>query len=119
MSKSAWFDLNKDCNILKLHDKCPNPKCDCQKFFTFNPNQYMFEGRSKKSKLEKNFRSTDKAWNKFLKPALIMTSPYKGMAVSAKTKNPKIGQATFNILKSISGGEILSPTDMHGHGLRL
>ena len=41
------------------------------------------------------------------------------MAVSAKTKNPKVGQATTNILKSISGGKILSLTDMHGNGLRL
>ena len=41
------------------------------------------------------------------------------MAVSAKTKNPKIGQATTSILKSISGGKILSLTDMHGNGLRL
>ena len=79
----------------------------------------MFDRRSIKSKLKKNLKSTDKAWNKFPKPALIITSPYKGMAVSAKTKNPKIGQATFNILKSIIGGEILSLTDMHGHGLRL
>ena len=31
MSNSAWTDLNKDCNILKLHEKCPNPKCGCQK----------------------------------------------------------------------------------------
>ena len=28
MSKSAWSDLNKVCSILKLHDKCPNPKCN-------------------------------------------------------------------------------------------
>ena len=41
------------------------------------------------------------------------------MAVSAKTKNPKVGQATTNILKSISGGKSLSLTDMHGRGLRL
>ena len=41
------------------------------------------------------------------------------MAVSAKTKNPKIGQATTNILKSISGGKILSLTDIHGNDLRL
>ena len=40
------------------------------------------------------------------------------MAASAKTKNPKVGQATTNILKSISGGKILSLTDMHGNGLR-
>ena len=28
------------------------------------------------------------------------------MAVSAKTKNPRAGQATTNILKSISGGAV-------------
>ena len=42
------------------------------------------------------------------------------MAVSAKTRNPKVGQATSNILKSLTGGKILSLTDMHsGAGLRL
>ena len=41
------------------------------------------------------------------------------MAVSAKTKNPKIGQATGNNSKSISGGKVLSLTDMHGNGLFL
>ena len=41
------------------------------------------------------------------------------MAVNATTKNQKVGQATDNILKSISGGKILSFTDMHGRGLRL
>ena len=41
------------------------------------------------------------------------------MAVSAKTKNPNVGHATVNILKSIWGGKILSLTDMHRNGLRL
>ena len=41
------------------------------------------------------------------------------MAVGAKTRNPKIAQATTNILKSISGGKRLSLTDLHGNGLRL
>ena len=41
------------------------------------------------------------------------------MAVSAKTKIPKIGQATTSILKSISGGKILSLTDTHGNELSL
>ena len=41
------------------------------------------------------------------------------MAVSAKTKNPKIGKATGNILKSISGGKVLTLTDQYGgSGLR-
>ena len=41
------------------------------------------------------------------------------MAVRAKTKNPKVGQATADILKSISGGKTLSLTDVYGNGLRL
>ena len=68
---------------------------------------------------EKIFKGSQTAWNKFLKPAVNVAAPFVGMAVSAKTKNPKIGQATTNILKSISGGKILSLTVMHGNGLRL
>ena len=119
LSNEAWTDLNKNYNILKLHDKCPNPKCNCQKIITFTPHQYMLEGGSIKSKLQKIFRGTQTAWNKFLKPAINATAPFIGMAVSAKTKNPKVGAATTNILKSISGGKILSITDMHGRGLTL
>ena len=119
MSNWAWTDLNSKGNILKLHDKCPNPKCGCQKIITFTPHQYMLEGGSIKSKLQKIFRGTQTAWRKFLKPAINATAPFNGMAVSAKTKNPKVGAATTNILKSLTGGKILSLTDMHGRGLRL
>ena len=119
MSNSAWCDLNDKGNILKLHDKCPNPKCNCQKIINLTPHQYMLEGGSIKSKLQKFFRGTQIPWKKFLKPAINATAPFIVMAVSAKTKNPKVGQATTNILKSISGGKILSLTDMHGNGLRL
>ena len=119
MSNSAWTDLNSQGNILKLHDKCPNPICGCQKIITFTPHQYMLQGGSIKSKLQKIFKGTQTAWNKFLKPAINATIPFISMAVSAKAKNPKVGQATTIILKSISGGKILSLTDMHGHGLRL
>ena len=94
MSNYAWTDLNSQGNILKLHDKCPNPKCGCQKIITFTPHQYMLEGGSIKSRLQKIFKGTQTAWNKSLKPALNIASPYIGMTVSAKTKNPKIGQAT-------------------------
>ena len=55
MSNSAWTDLNSKGNILKLHDKCPYPKCGCQKIITFTPHQYMLEGGSIKSKLQKIF----------------------------------------------------------------
>ena len=89
------------------------------KIITFTPHQYMLEGGSIKSKLQKIFKGTQTVWNKFLKPAINATAPFIGMAVSAKTKNPKVGQATTSILKSISGGKILSLTDMHGRGLRL
>ena len=51
MSNSAWCDLNSQGNILQLHDKCPNPKCKCQKIITFTPHQYMLVGESIKSKL--------------------------------------------------------------------
>ena len=73
MSNSAWTDLNSQGNILKLHDKCPNPKCSCQKIITFTPHQYMLEGGSIKSKLQKIFKGTQTAWNKFLKPAINAT----------------------------------------------
>ena len=119
MSNSEWCDLNSKGNILKLHDKCPNSKCGCQKITTFTPHQYMLEGCSIKSKLQKKVKGTQTAWNKFLKPAFNATAPFIGMDVSAKTEIPKVGQATTNILISISGGKVLSLTDMHGRGLRL
>ena len=106
-------DLSSKCDILKLQDKCPNPKCNYQKIITFTTHQYMLECGSNKCKLQKLFTGTQPAWNNFLKPAIIATTPFRGMAVSAKTENPKVGQTTTNILKSISGGKILSPTDMH------
>ena len=120
MSNSAWCDLNKNCTVLKLHDISHNPKSKCQKQISFTPQQYQLEGGSIKSKLQKIFKGTQTAWNKFLKPAVDVAAPFIVMAVSAKTKNPKVGQATTNILKSISGGKILSLTDMHsGAGVRL
>ena len=79
----------------------------------------MLEGGSIKCKLQKIFKETQTAWNKFLNPAINASAPFIGMAVGAKTKNPKVAQATTNILKSITGGKILSPTDMLGRGLRL
>ena len=41
MSNSAWCDLNSKGKILKLHDKCPSRKCNCQKVITFTPHQYI------------------------------------------------------------------------------
>ena len=39
MSNSAWCDLNNKGDLLKLPDKCRNPKCNCQKITTFTPHQ--------------------------------------------------------------------------------
>ena len=119
MSNSAWCDLNKNCTVLKLHDMCHNPKCKCQKQITFSPNQYMLEGGSIKSKLQEIFKGTQTAWNKFIKPGLKMATPLLSATIAAKTKNPQSTQVANSILKSLTGGKILSLTDIHGNGIRL
>ena len=119
MSNSAWCDLNKNCTVLKLHEMCNNPKCNCQKRITFSPKQFQLEGDDFKNTIKNIFKGRQTAWNNFLNTAVNVAAPFIEMAVGAKGKNPKIGQATTNILKSISGGKILSLTDMHGRGLRL
>ena len=97
MSNSAWCNLNSKGDILKLNDQGPNPKWNCQKVITLTPHQYMLEGGSIKSKLQKFFRGSQTAWNYFLKPAVNVAAPFIGMAVSAKTKNSKVRQATTYI----------------------
>ena len=119
MSNSAWCYLKEDCTVLNLHDMCHNPKCKCQQQIIFTPRQFQLEGASIRSKLQKIFRETQTAWNNFLKSAVNVAAPFIGMAVSVKSKNPKVGQATTSILKSISCAKILGLTDMHGNGLRL
>ena len=117
MSNLAWCDLNKKFTVLKLHDMCHNAKCKCQKQITFSPKQFQLEGNGFKNTMKKIFKGSQTAWSKFLKPTINTLAPVIGMVVGAKSKNSKIGAATTNILKSISGGKILSLTDMHGHGL--
>ena len=119
MSKSAWCDLNWEGDLLKLHDKFPNPKGNSQKFMTFTPHQYMLQRGSIKSKLEKNFKRTKKAWYSFIEPGLKMATPLVSAALAAKTKNPQSAQITNNILKSLTSGRVLSLTDMHGGKLEL
>ena len=69
--------------------------------------------------MKKLFKGSQTAWNKFLKPALKLATPIISSGVAMKTKNPQSAQVTSNILKSLTGGEILSLTNMHGRGLRL
>ena len=87
LSISAWFDLKSKGDILKRHDKCPNPKCNCQKLITFTPHQYMLEGGSIKSELLKFFRGTKKAWDSFIKPGLKMATPLISAAVATKKES--------------------------------
>ena len=119
MSNSAWCDLSKNCTVFKLHDNSHNPKCICQKQIVFTPEQFRLEGASIKSRLQKIFNGTQTAWNKFLKPGVKMTTLLISAAIAAKTKNPQSAQITNNILKTLTGGKILSLTDMHGRGLRI
>ena len=119
MSNSAWCDLNKNCTVLMLHDMCHNPKCKCQKQITFSPNQFQLEGSGFKITMKKKFKGSQLGWSKFLRPTINTLASVIGMAVGAKSKNAKVGAATTNKLKSLSGSKILSSTDMHGNGLRL
>ena len=98
---------------------CHDPKCNCQKQITFSPKQFQLEAAGFKNTMKKIFKGSQTAWNKFLKPAVNVAAPFIGMAVGAKTKNPKVAAATTNILKSISGGKFFSLIDMRGNGLRL
>ena len=98
---------------------CHNLKCNFQKQINFTSRQFQLEGSGFKKTMKKLLKGPQTAWIIFLKPAVNVAAPFIGMDVSAKTKNPKVGQATNNILKSISGGKNLSLTDMHDQGLRL
>ena len=111
--------LKKNCTVLKLHDMCHNPKCKCQKQITFTPNQFQLEGNGFKKTMKKIFRGSQTAWNKFLKPEPKIATPSISAGVAMKTKNPQSAQVTSNLLNSLTGGKILSLTDMHGNGLRL
>ena len=89
------------------------------KIINFTPHHYMLEGGPIKSQLQKIFRGTKKAWDSFIKPGSKMATPLISAALAAMTKNPQSSQKTNNILKLLTGGKILSFTDMHGNGLRL
>ena len=72
--------------FLKLHDMCHNPKCNCQKQSTFCPKQFQLKSSGFKNTMKNTFKGSQTAWNKLLKLALTISSPYTGMAVSDKTK---------------------------------
>ena len=84
---------------------CHNPKCKCQKQFTFSPNQFQLEGAGFKNTMKKIFKCSQTASNKFLRPTINTLAPFIGMAVRAKSKNKQFGAATTNFLKSLTGGK--------------
>ena len=86
--------------------------------FSFTLKQFQLEGGSIKSRLQKIFKGTQTAGNKFLKTGIKLATPLISANIAAKTKNPQSAQVANSILKSLPGGKILSLTDMHGHGLR-
>ena len=75
MSNSAWCYLKKDCTVLKVHDMCHKPKCNCQKQITFTPHQFRLEGNGYTNTMEKMFKGTEKKWNNFNKLGWKIASP--------------------------------------------
>ena len=73
----------------------------------------------KESTKRKFFTGKQRAWKNSLKPVFEMTAPVIGITLEDKTKDPHVAQPTTKSLKSISGGRILSFTDMYGNGFRL
>ena len=69
--------------------------------------------------MKKIFKKTEEVWNNFTKPGLNITTPFIPAVVAAKTKNPPSAEITIHILQSLTGGKILSLTDLHGNVLRL
>ena len=102
-----------------MRDFCRNPKRKSPKQITFVPRQFQIREAEFEQTMKKLFKGSQKAWNTFLKPTINTLGPVTGMLVAANSKNPKVGQATANILKSITGGKFLAITDMHGQELGL
>ena len=61
MSNSAWCDLNRKGDLLKLHDKCPNVECNSREQITFAPRHFQLEGAGSRSEFWKVFRGTQTA----------------------------------------------------------
>ena len=60
MSSFSWSDLNNRGNLLKVNDKCPNPKCKCRKQITFTPKEFQLEEAGLKNAMKKIFKGTEK-----------------------------------------------------------
>ena len=97
---------------------CVKSGCKCQKQLTFSPEQYQLEGGSIENKMEKFLQRDGKNLEKTFRTGFENSMTMYRAAISVKRKRQhKIGEATSTILKSISGGKILSSTDMLANGL--
>ena len=85
----------------------------------FTPIQFQLEGSGVEDTMRKIFKRTEKMWNNFIKPGLQVATPNLSAGVGANTKNPQSAQLMSDILKSLTGGKVLSLTDVHGNGLGL
>ena len=86
---------------------------------TFTLNQFQLERFCFKKTMKKLFKGTEEMLNNFFKPGLKIAIPFISAGVAAKTGNPQSAQKTTRILKSLTGGKLLSLTDLHGNVLRL
>ena len=59
------------------------------KLITFTPKQFQLEGNGLKNTIEKISKGTQTAGSKFLKPAIIATAPFIGMAVLGQNRKSK------------------------------
>ena len=89
MSNSAWCDLNKNYTVLKKHDMCHNPNCNCQKHITSTSKQFQMEGAGFKNTMKKVIKGTEKLWKNFIKTGLKMATLNISAGVAAKRKNPQ------------------------------
>ena len=97
----------------------PQSKLQLTKPIISTPKQFQLEVSGFQNTKKKVFRGFEKLCNNFIKPGLKLATPIISAGVAGKTKNPQSAQIFSNFLKTLTGGKILSLTDMHGRGLCL
>ena len=58
--RSAWCNSNSKRVNLKLHDRCPNVECNCQKQVTFTLRQFPLKGAGLTNILKKSVKEVTK-----------------------------------------------------------
>ena len=88
MSDTAWRNLKSRGDLLKIHDKCPNNKCFCQKKIFFTPQHFQVESAGFENTKRKTFKGTEKMWQNFIEPGLKIATP---IISAGETINSSIG----------------------------